>query len=102
MLWDIATREFLLKLPIRQGSWDSLAFSPCGRYLASGAYVLPDGSIVGEMPVNLWNISTRETVTTFFGHTRSIDSLEFSSDGTVLASGRIDGTIVLWDMKPYL
>ena len=102
MFWDIATREFFLKLPIRQGSWDSLAFSPCGRYLASGAYVLQDGSIVGEMPVNLWNISTRETVTTFFGHTRSIDTLAFSADGTVLASGSCDGTIVLWDMKPYL
>ena len=102
LLWDIATRKILLKLPRKQATLGSLAFSPCGRYLASGTWWLLDGKDVGEMPVYLWDISSGENVATFCGHTRSVNSLVFSSDSTVLASGSIDGTIVLWDIKPYL
>lgn len=105
LLWDIATREILLKLPKKQATLGSLAFSPCGRYLASGAeWMLQDGKgmSVGEMLIYLWDISSGENVATFCGHTRSVNSLVFSLDSTVLASGSLDGTIVLWDMKPYL
>ena len=31
-----------------------------------------------------------------------VDSLELSPDGTLLASGGFDGTILLWDLSPYL
>jgi WD40 repeat protein len=31
-----------------------------------------------------------------------IRDLEPSPDGTLLSSGSFDGTILLWDMKPYL
>ena len=102
LLWDIATREILLKLPRKQAVLGSLAFSPCGRYLASGAWWLLDGKSVGEMPVYLWDISNGENVATFCGHTREVNSLVFSSDSTVLASGSYDGTIALWDMKPFI
>ncbi|RKU19837.1 hypothetical protein C6500_09950 [Candidatus Poribacteria bacterium] len=31
-----------------------------------------------------------------------VDSLELSPDETLLASGGFDGTILLWDLSPYL
>ena len=36
------------------------------------------------------------------GHTSSVYSVAFSPDGQTLASGSWDGTILLWDMSPYI
>lgn len=104
LLWDMTTREVFMKLPNKQKHTflSSLAFSPCGRYVASGAAWSKDGKSVGDVPVYLWDINSGENVATFFGHTIEVNSLVFSSDSTVLASGSFDGTIVLWDVKPFI
>lgn len=34
-----------------------------------------------------------------YGHSNSINSLCFSPDGTTLASGSDDNTIIFWDLK---
>jgi len=103
-LWDISTHEILLKIPSehKYTYLSSLAFSPCGQYLASGSGFSEDGKSVGNIPVYLWDISSGKNITTFFGHTIGVNSLVFSSDSTVLASGSSDGAIVLWDITPYL
>ena len=36
------------------------------------------------------------------GHTNACGSVKFSPDGVLLASASYDGTILLWNMKPYL
>lgn len=104
LLWDLTTREVLMKLPNKHKHTflSSLAFSPCGKYLASGAAWTEDGKSVGDVPIYLWDISSGQNVAIFLGHTIEVNSLVFSSDSTVLASGSYDGTIVLWDMTPYL
>jgi WD40 repeat protein len=50
----------------------------------------------------LWDVTTGENIATFWSHSSDIQSLAFSPDGTLLASGSFDGTILLWNMKPYL
>ena len=53
------------------------------------------------MSIRLWEVATGENIATFWGHATDIQSLAFSPDGALLASGSYDGTILLWDMAPF-
>lgn len=75
----------------------SVAFSPDGRLLASGAGK-PSG--VGE--IVLWDLTTREVVRRFDCRHR-VHEVAFSPDGKRLASaigevGAVEGSVKLWDL----
>ena len=71
----------------------SVAYSPDGKTLASGA---EDGTI------KLWDVATGQNVAILEGHISSIindvSSIAYSPDGKTLASGSWDNTIKLWDI----
>lgn len=70
-----------------------LAFSPDGTRIAVG--------MSGRQPtVQIWDIATRKPIATFTGHKRGIQSLAFSPDSRLLASGGSDGVIYLWNLTP--
>lgn len=77
----------------------ALCFSPCGQYLASGEWWQEWRM---KVPIRLWEVSSGKNVATFWGHPTDIQDLAFSPDGELLASGSYDGTILLWDMKPFI
>jgi WD40 repeat protein/N-acetylmuramoyl-L-alanine amidase len=87
MMWDAATGTLVRNLEGRTNDACSIAFSPSGALIASGA---------GET-VKLWDAITGTLLRTLAGHTDSVWIVKFSPDGRTLASGSDDKTIRLWD-----
>ncbi|MBN1200366.1 MAG: PD40 domain-containing protein [Anaerolineae bacterium] len=83
---------------LRTDNWvTSIAFSPDGRMLAYGTQ--GDNDSIGKANVGIWDLEKNEELHILTGHTWSIASLAFSSDGRTLASSGTDGTIYLWDVQ---
>ena len=100
-LWDATTYETRMVIipPDTCQRPYVVIFSPCGRYLVSGSW-WQEGQ--EKVSIRLWEVSTGENIATLWSHPTDIQDLAFSPDGALLASGSFDGTILLWDMTPYL
>ena len=68
----------------------SLAFSPDDTVLLAG---FRNGSI------ELFDMATGEKISILKGHTATVETLVFSTDGKTLVSTGQDGTILLWDWE---
>jgi WD40 repeat protein len=90
-LWEIASGLERCRFEGNPGSAFALAFSPNGRFLASG-------SDPGEFPVCLWDASSGKLLHKFPGHRSRITSLVFSPNGRSLVSGGYDNTALVWDV----
>ena len=104
-LWDATTFKTLMALiqPTGYQAPYALAFSPCGNYLASGSRWDPQWEKEQKRTsIRLWDVATGQNVHTFWAHPTDILSIKFSPDGELLASGSYDGTVLLWDMKPFI
>ena len=99
-LWDVNSCRTLWTLP-HDPSLRALAFSPCGKYLASGVWWNPSVK-TEKVPIHLSEVATGENIATFWGHPTDIQDLAFSPDGTLLASGSFDSTLLLWDLKSVI
>ncbi|RFU41454.1 serine/threonine protein kinase [Actinomadura logoneensis] len=66
----------------------SVAFSPDGRFLASGS---------GDSTVIVWDVTAGRAVHTLRGHTSAVLAVAYSPDGRTVASSALDGTVRLWD-----
>ena len=93
-LFDLRTKVEVAKLEGHRDAVRSVAFSPDGRWLATGA----DGADRG---VRLWDVAERTCLRVLTGHADSIYDLKFGPDGRTLFSGSTDETIRLWDTSDW-
>ena len=70
------------------GAW-GLAFSPDGKYVASGG---------NDFTVKIWDATTCQLIHSLTGHSNVIADLAFSPDGKRLASTSTDNTVRVWDV----
>ena len=68
----------------------SVAFSPDGKFLATGSM---DGT------AKIWDTLTGQVLHTLSGHTATLLGVTFSPDGEYLVTASNDGTAKVWDVE---
>lgn len=86
-VWDAETGQMILELENARPR--SVAYSPDGRWIATGGY---------ENIAKLYVAETGALVRTFSGNDGLIHAIIFSPDGTRVVTGGGDTTIRIWDV----
>ena len=89
--WDPQTGALLemISTSHRGGAWD-ICFSPDGRTLVT---------VVDH--VKLWNVATRQEVSTLRGHNHNIFATLFSPDGNLFVTADFGGAVRVWSALPF-
>lgn len=89
ILWDIDTGEIVRQFVGQNSAIQTVAYSPEGGLIASGA---ANGSLL------IWDAATGSILQTFDGHDRAVLSVDFPGSAASVMSGSQDGTLRLWDI----
>jgi WD40 repeat protein len=86
-VWDITTREEVIRFKGHMGFAHAVAVSPDGRWVLSGG---------ADKTVRFWDMVSGKELQRYNGHKKAVKSLAFSPDGTLAVSGSDDGEIRVW------
>ncbi|KAG0262217.1 hypothetical protein BGZ95_004063 [Linnemannia exigua] len=87
-VWNIESGLSKIDL-IGQRQGRSVAYSPCGKWIATGSR---------EKKICVWDINSGVLDRVLYGVTEGIPSLQYSPDGQELISVSYDGVIRIWDL----
>jgi RNA polymerase sigma factor (sigma-70 family) len=102
-LWDVNSAEELCRFEAPPGhAIHSLALSANGRTLAAACEEVGG---LRHHPILLWDVAARKSITppvrghTGMCHNGPVRALSFAPDGKTLASGGMDGAVLLWNAE---
>ena len=93
VLWDIVENEFNERGSMKTGIIEEITFSPDGKFIISA------NAHGWTYYIKVWDVETGNELLLLNGHTENINMLRFSHNGKILATGSMDGTILLWDWE---
>ena len=95
-VWDVGKRSIIRIIQAHQGSVRVIRFRPRVVGKDSRTDFFASGGDDGQ--IHLWHPSTGNRSATFPGHRGAIRHLDFSSDGSLLASSSADQTVRVWNL----
>ncbi|RKU27712.1 hypothetical protein C6497_10845 [Candidatus Poribacteria bacterium] len=90
-LWDVHTFKQISTITGKDTFNDGV-FSPNGKILV--------GTHWGK--ISLWDMTSLTNITTLHGHNQGVDTVTFSPNGNIVASGALDGVVYLWDLSAII
>ncbi len=86
--WDIVKGQEVRRFP-KQSEVRAVAFGPKGETLVTA----------DDATVRLWETSTGRPLRQYLGHRADVFEVAIDPDGKFLASGDVEGTLILWDFS---
>ncbi|MHC4200685.1 MAG: WD40 repeat domain-containing protein [Planctomycetota bacterium] len=94
-LWSVASGRLLRTTQTSADAVGTLAISPDGEVLVSGAGIRGDG----DRALRFWDMNSGELTGKVLAHEGMVTAIAFSRDGRLLASGSVDTTVLIWDWQ---
>ncbi|WP_315789311.1 serine/threonine-protein kinase [Fischerella sp. JS2] len=102
-IWHCLTGELLHTLKWQGYLYYPITISPNGHFIATSRdWTILFNPVIGyrDFPlIGIWNLKTGEFIYEIAGHFGLVNSIAFSPDSQILASGSNDATIKLWSVK---
>ncbi|MEO1289532.1 MAG: substrate-binding domain-containing protein, partial [Chloroflexota bacterium] len=95
-LWDIANTTPIATLDAHTTGVRALAFHPNGDFAVSGAGELNTVSSFTDYDLLYWDLEQQAVLRQLPGHTGTIRSLVFNTEGDAILSAGDDGAIIAW------
>jgi WD40 repeat protein len=95
-LYEVATGRVVATMNGHEETTLGLAFSPDGRWLASGS---GDQWSANDCTVRIWSVATGRELRRFEGHRGKVNAVAFTPDGRSVVSGSEDATALVWDVS---